>query len=207
MLVRALGLRDYTETWELQKRFVEQRLAGLAADTLLLVEHPAVYTKGASSKAITPCLLPYPVHTVERGGDFTYHGPGQLLGYPILHLGERGLRARTYLRALEGVIIEALKPLGVEGETLRGFTGVWAEGKKIASIGVAVKDQVSYHGFSINVNCDLYPFSLIHPCNLEPEQVGSIQSLLGRPVDSMKVLRSVAETFLTYFPEPAVAAR
>lgn len=204
MLVRAIGLKDYAEVWDLQKRLVEKRLRGETGDTLLLLEHLPVYTRGVSSRAPTPCFLPHPHHIVERGGDWTYHGPGQLVGYPILHLGERGLRPRQYLRALEAVLIEALRPLGLEAEGLRGFTGVWCRGRKVASIGVAVKDQVSYHGFALNVSCDLEAFSAIHPCNLEPEQLTSVQKLLGRPVDAMVVMRSVADAFLAYFgrPEP-----
>ncbi len=199
MLVRALGLKDYMETWELQRDLVEKRRRGEIPDTLLLLEHLPVYTRGASSKAPVPCFLPFPLHTVERGGDITYHGPGQLVGYPILDLRARALRPRNYLRSLEAVLIEALRPLELGAETLRGFTGVWAQGKKIASIGVAVKDHISYHGFSLNVSCDLEPFSRIHPCNLESEEIASVQSLLGRPVSAEHVLRLVGEAFLAYF--------
>ncbi len=206
MLVRAIGLKEYTEVWTLQKRLVEKRLSGETDDTLLLLEHLPVYTRGVSSRAVAPCFLPHPFHVVERGGDFTYHGPGQLVGYPILHLGERGLRPRQYLRALEAVLIEAVRPLGLEAETLRGFTGVWCGGKKIASIGVAVKDQVCYHGFALNVSCDLEPFSAIHPCNLQPDEIGTIQGLLGRPIDAMVVMRAVADAFLAYFGRPSPVA-
>ena len=199
MLVRVLGAMEYTRAWELQKRLVARRLRGEIPDTLLLAEHPPVYTRGASSKAPVPHSLPYPLHTVERGGDITYHGPGQLVGYPIVHLGERGLRPRGYLRTLEGILIEAVRPLGVEARSLKGFTGVWARGRKLASIGVAVRGQVSYHGFALNVDCDLEGFRAIHPCNLEPEQMTSLQSLLGRPVEQALVLRLVAGTFLSCF--------
>lgn len=206
MLVRALGLKEYTQVWELQKSLVLARLEGEIPDTLLLVEHLPVYTRGLSSKAPVPYFLPHPLRSVERGGDLTYHGPGQLVGYPILHLGELGLRARTYLRSLEAVLIEALRPLGLEAQTLRGFTGIWCQGRKLASIGIAVKDQVAYHGFALNVSVDLEPFRAIHPCNLEPEQIGSVESLLGRPVDSTSVLRHVADSFLTYFSTPSLPA-
>jgi lipoyl(octanoyl) transferase len=206
MLVRALGLKEYTEVWRLQKELVDKRLRGEIPDTLLLLEHLPVYTRGVSSRAVPPCFLPHPYHTVERGGDLTYHGPGQLVGYPILHLGERNLRPRSYLRALEAVLIEAVRPLGLEAETLRGFTGVWCGGKKIASIGVAVKDQVSYHGFSLNVCCDLEGFHAINPCNLEADQIGTLQALLGRPLDSMRVMSVVAEAFLQYFGAPRPVA-
>ncbi|MBI5631674.1 MAG: lipoyl(octanoyl) transferase LipB [Elusimicrobia bacterium] len=199
MLVRALGLKDYREAWALQKSLVEERRQGKIPDTLLLLEHPPVYTRGASSKSPAPAFLPHPLHEVERGGDLTYHGPGQLVGYPIIHLGERALKVRTYLRSLEAVLIEALRPLEIEAEALRGFTGVWAGRRKLASIGIAVKDQVAYHGFALNVNCDLAAFSAIHPCNLEPEQMTSLERLWGRPADFGAVLRRVAEGFLEVF--------
>lgn len=199
MLARAIGLKEYAEVWSLQKELVEKRLRGEIDDTLLLCEHLPVYTRGVSSRAVVPCFLPHPFHVVERGGDITYHGPGQLVGYPIVHLGRRGLRPRQYLRALEAVLIEALRPFGLEAETLRGFTGVWCSGKKIASIGVAVKDQVAYHGFALNVSCDLEPFCAIHPCNLQPQEISTVQALLGRPVDAMVMMRAVADAFLAYF--------
>ena len=202
MLVRTLGLRPYEEVWALQRKLVYERSGGTAPDTLLLVEHPPVYTRGASSKQPVPPGLPHPVHDVERGGDLTYHGPGQLVGYPIFHLESRGLRPRSFLRSIEEVLIEALRPLGVEAGRLRGFTGLWCGGKKLVSIGVAVREGVSFHGFALNVNVDLAPFRLIHPCKLEPAQMTSLQQVLGRPVDELAVTKRVAEAFLEYFPDP-----
>lgn len=206
MLIRVLGVKEYTEVWKLQKHLVDERLRNEIPDTLLLVEHWPVYTTGMSSKAPIPPRLPHPVYRIERGGDLTYHGPGQLVGYPIFNLENRRLRPRTYLRALETVLIDALQSLGFKAETLRGFTGVWCQGKKIASIGVAVKDKVSYHGFALNVNCDLEPFRRIHPCKLEPEQISSLEALLGRPLDESRVRRAVADSFLAYFPNQASPA-
>lgn len=207
MLVRALGLKEYNEVWRLQKDLVGRRLRGEIADTLLLVEHLPVYTVGEASRAVVPCFLPHPVHQVERGGELTYHGPGQLVGYPIVHLGENGLKPRTYLRALETILIDALKELGVRAETVKGFTGVWCEGKKVASIGVAVRGEVAYHGFALNVSCDLEPFYAINPCNLEPDEMTNLQKVLGRPIDAMRVMRQVAETFLSAFGRPATASK
>jgi lipoate-protein ligase B len=199
MLVSTLGLREYTEIWALQKCLVEKRLKDQIQDTLLLVEHLPVYTCGASSKTPIPSYLPHPIYQVERGGDLTYHGPGQLVVYPIFHLGEKGLRPKAFLRALESMLIEALRPLGIKAEILRGFTGVWYRGRKIASIGIAVKNQVSYHGFALNISCDLGGFAMIHPCNLESEQIANLQDLLGQPMDMVKVTNQVAETCLSYF--------
>lgn len=192
--IRDLGLLEYHETWQLQKRLVVERAAGKIPDTLLLVEHPPVITLGSSARA-EALLLPFPVYKVERGGDITYHGPGQLVGYPIIHLGQRGLKVRPYLRLLESTLIDAVAPLGVRAERLAGFTGVWAGGKKIASIGVAVKHLVSYHGFALNVSCDLEHFKLIYPCRLEPEQLSSLERHLARPVSMAQTRALVSEAF------------
>ena len=182
MEVRDLGLAEYAEVWALQKELVSKRQRGEIEDTLLLCEHPPVYTRGRSSRAPVPPSLPHPIHTVERGGDITWHGPGQLIGYPILDLHALDLTAGSYLRALEQALVEGVRPLGLEAATIRGFTGLWAAGRKIASIGVAVSGGVSYHGFSLNVSCDLAGFGAIHPCNLQPEQLATLRGLTGKPV-------------------------
>ncbi len=201
MLVRALGLRDYREVWDLQKRLVLDRARGLIPDTLILVEHDPVYTIGRSSKQKVPEGLPYPVHVIERGGDITFHGPGQLVGYPILRLGQWGIGPRSYLRTLEEVLILAVARMGGKAERLKAFTGIWAGGKKLASIGVAVSRKVSFHGFALNVKGDLTPFNRIHPCKLEPSQMITLESLLGRPIEMEEALRTVGETFLEIFPK------
>lgn len=205
MLVQSLGLKDYEEVWALQRRLVEERARGAIQDTLLLCEHPPVYTTGASSKAPVPPYLPHPLHRVERGGDLTYHGPGMLMGYPIVELAAQGLRPRTYLRALEETLIAAVRPLGVEARTLRGFTGLWAGSRKIASIGVAIKGGVSFHGFALNVNCNLSPFSAIFPCNLQPDQMTTLESVLGKPLDFGEVWRRAADAVLQRFSAPVAA--
>lgn len=205
MLVRALGLKPYAQVWRLQKDLVDKRLRGEIPDTLLLVEHEPCYTRGASSKAHWPPELPYPTYDVERGGDITYHGPGQLVGYPIFDIERLGLTSTSYLRSLELVLIEALRPLGIEAKTSKGFTGVWVKDKKIASIGVAGRGPVFYHGFALNVCNDLTPFQLIHPCNLESSRMTSVHKLLGRPTDTMAALKHVADAFLAYFGCPVPA--
>jgi lipoyl(octanoyl) transferase len=193
--IRNLGLTDYEEVWALQLRLVEQRSRGEIPDTLLLCEHHPVYTRGASSKAPVPPLLPHPLHSVERGGDLTYHGPGQLIGYPILNLTDLGLRPRGYLRALEEALAAAVRPLGIEASALRGFTGLWAGGRKIASIGVAVKGGISYHGFALNV-----------PCNLQPDQLTTLAAHLGHSLDAAEVWRRAADAMLERFAAPVLAA-
>jgi lipoyl(octanoyl) transferase len=206
MDIRSLGLAEYEEVWALQRELAQKRAAGEIADTLILCEHPGVYTRGVSSKAPVPSALPYPLHTVERGGDLTYHGPGQLVGYPILRLEDLGLRPRSYLRALEETLAASLVPLGVQAEALRGFTGLWARGKKIASLGVAVQQGVAFHGFALNVRCDLRPFHAIYPCNLQPDQLTNLETVLSRVVSVDEVSGLVAEAFGRRFSAVLAAA-
>ncbi len=200
-----LGLRDFAEVWELQKEFVERRLAGAVADTLVLVEHPPVYTRGRSARTPSPPGLPYPVYDIERGGDITYHGPGQLVGYPIVDLNGSGLWVGAFIRRIESSLIAAIEAEGIAAERLPGFTGVWSRGKKAASIGIAVRGGVSYHGFALNVDMDLAPFGWIRPCKLESTEMSTLSRLAGRgiPVARMKdrVIRAFEESFT-----PAVSA-
>ncbi len=199
MLVRDLGLKDYEEVWNLQRRLVFERGEGKIPDTVLLCQHHPVYTIGRSSKQPVPKALPYPVHKIERGGDLTWHGPGQLVGYPVFHLPGLGLKARSYLAALEAVLSEAVAPFGVKAATVKGFTGLWVGRKKLASIGVAVRAGVSYHGFALNMNNTLAPFSLIHPCRLESEVMTTMARVLGASVDEHSVSKAVGEAMLKYF--------
>ena len=199
MLVRDLGVKEYEEAWTLQRRLVFERAADAAPDTVLLCQHPPVYTIGRSSRQPVPEGLPYPVHKIERGGDLTWHGPGQLVGYPILRLSELGLKPRSYLAALEAVLAEAVRPFGVEAGSVKGFTGLWAGRKKLASIGVAVKGGISYHGFALNMNCSLAAFRMIHPCKLEGDSMTTMAQLVGEPVDEHAVTKAVGEAMLRYF--------
>lgn len=199
MLVRDLGLKDYEEVWTLQRKLVFERSEGKVPDTVLLCQHHPVYTIGRSSKQAVPKALPHPVHAIERGGDLTWHGPGQLVGYPIFHLPGLGLKPRSYLSALEAVLIEGIAPFGVKATTVKGFTGLWAGRRKLASIGVAVRAGVAYHGFALNMNNALGAFKLIHPCRLEGDVMTSMEKLLGAGVDEAAVTRSVGQAMLQYF--------
>jgi lipoate-protein ligase B len=199
MLVRDLGLKEYEEVWNLQRKLVFERGEGRIPDTVVLCQHNPVYTIGRSSKQAVPKALPYPVHRIERGGDLTWHGPGQLVGYPIFHLPGLGLKPRSYLAALEAVLIEAIAPFGVKATTVKGFTGLWVGRKKLASIGVAVRSGVAYHGFALNMNNSLAPFKLIHPCRLESEVMTSMAKLTGSSVDEAAVTRAVGQAMLQYF--------
>jgi lipoyl(octanoyl) transferase len=196
--VADLGLRPYAEVLELQRDLRRRRIEGeLAEDVLLLVEHPPVITLGRgtrpSSLPIEPAELErrgVEVYEVERGGDVTFHGPGQLVGYPILDLREHRQDLHWYLRGLEDVLIQALGRLGIEADRNPGLTGVWTAGRKIASIGIHVKQWVTLHGFALNVTADLDPFDLIVPCGIRQVVMTSVASELLR-VDSEALMAEV----------------
>ncbi|MDR5696983.1 MAG: lipoyl(octanoyl) transferase LipB [Armatimonadota bacterium] len=183
------GTADYRETWDLQRRLVMARQRGEVPDVLLLVEHPPVITCG---RATRPEHLPVPRETlrrqgfqvfdVERGGSVTYHGPGQLVGYPIVDLRAYDENVVGYVRMLERTIVQCLAAFGIEGATRPGFTGVWVGQKKIAAIGVAVKRRVTMHGFALNVNTNLAHFDVINPCGIAYVPT-SMERLLGFPQD------------------------
>jgi lipoate-protein ligase B len=198
MEVHWLGRQPYEATWARQKALVEAIAAGDAPDTLLLVEHDPIFTLGRKAGAAGNVLAAgeIPVLQVERGGDVTYHGPGQLVGYPLLLLrdGERDLH--KYLRNLEGWLIAVLADYGLEAERNEGLTGVWARGKKLASLGVAVRKWVTYHGFALNVAPDLGHFARLNPCGLEASVMASLASELGRA----PAMDEVVERVLAHAP-------
>ncbi len=186
--VSDLGRRPYREVLDLQRDLCRQRAAGeLAEDLLLLVEHEPVVTLGRGTRPgslpISPAELErrgVPVVEVERGGDVTYHGPGQLVGYPILDLRGHRQDLHWYLRTLEDGLSAALGILGVEAGRRPGLTGVWTAGRKIASIGIHVKQWVTFHGFALNVTTDLSLFDLIVPCGIEDVVMTSVAEELLR---------------------------
>jgi lipoate-protein ligase B len=198
--IEDLGRRPYAEVLERQRDLRRRRLEGdLSEDTLLLVEHPPVVTMGRgtrlSSLPIAPAELQrrgVEVFEVERGGDVTFHGPGQLVGYPILDL--RGYRQdlHWYLRSLEDVLIQALGGMGIEADRNPGRTGVWTAGRKIASMGVHVKQWVTLHGFALNVTNALEPFDLIVPCGIPQVVMTSVAEELVR--SDSEALMSEART-------------
>lgn len=202
-LIRLPGLTDYAEALELQRDLARARVSGeLADDLLLLVEHSRVVTlgRGASESNITASrdLLAergVEVHEIERGGDVTYHGPGQLVGYPIIDLGRHKQDLHWYLRQLEETLIRALAKLAIAGRRVPGYTGVWVENRKIASIGVHVTRWVTFHGFALNVSTDLSDFDLIIPCGIEAVQMTSIEKEIGQEHTIDDVGDRVAECF------------
>ena len=189
-----LGTREFGEVWALQKELVAQRQRDEIPDTLILVEHPHVITLGRGThkeNVLTPGDTP--LFEIERGGDVTYHGPGQLVGYPIFLLRQEERDLHVYLRNLEEALIRAVGRFGIPGERKEGWTGVWTTGggRKLASIGVAVKRWVTLHGFALNVSTDLGRFAAINPCGLEATIMGSMEGVLERPV-SLDEVKTVA---------------
>lgn len=184
-----LGVCDYLAAWHLQQDLLEARQEDRVDDTLVLVEHPHVLTLGRSGRRenlVAPGDMP--VVAVERGGDVTYHGPGQLVGYPILRLREDERDVHRYLRNLEQAIMGTLADFAIAGERRSGLTGVWAGPSKLASIGVAVRRRwITMHGFALNVCTDLGRFAAINPCGLPASVMGSMTSVLGRPVSVAEV--------------------
>jgi len=190
-----LGVADYLETHTLQSELVEARTRGEIEDTLILVEHTPVFTRGRKCRDNANLLAPgdVPVVDVERGGDITFHGPGQLVAYPIVKLPEGRRDAPKFIRHLEGWIIAGMAALGVaDGERRPPFSGVWCQGQKVASVGIAVTAQwVSWHGIALNVCTDMHYFERINPCGLEAQIMTSLSQLAGQPVamnDARQVL-------------------
>ncbi len=187
MNVLDLGIREYQEVWRLQKELVRQRQAGQIPDTLILVEHPPIFTLGRAAQRDFTEIGGIACVAVERGGDITFHGPGQLVGYPILDLRARGGDLHRFLRDLEEVLIRTLFDFSLAAQRRPGLTGVWVGESKIASIGIAVQRWVSYHGFALNVSVDLRYFRLIRPCGLDSAVMTSMSALLGRELSVSEV--------------------
>lgn len=199
-----LGLISYAEAWSLQKRLVAARKAGAIEDVLLLCEHPHVITLGRNGKrehllASEPVLKQKGVefHASDRGGDITYHGPGQIVGYPILNLGAIRRDVVWYVRMLEEAMIQATAEFGLGAERVAGKTGIWVrseeKGEKLAAIGVHISRWVTSHGFAYNVATDLRYFDLIVPCGIADCRATSLEKLLGRRVEYQEVAPRLAK--------------
>ena len=213
MTVEDLGTIGYAEAAELQRQLVERRRAGEISDTLLLLEHPHVFTLGRTARREHLLALPLEVelHTTNRGGDITYHGPGQLVGYPILDLGAIRKDVVWYVRSLEGALIAALAEFGIAAGRRTGFTGVWVGERKIAAIGVHISRWVTSHGFALNVDPDLRYFQLIVPCGIHDCGVTSIAQVLGAqalgaPHTMQAVKQVVAREFQRQYAPPGPVA-
>jgi lipoate-protein ligase B len=200
--VEHLGRRPYGEVLELQRAIAAERIAGTRPDTLLLVEHDPVVTLGRSTKREHLLLSEKALATrgvelfdIERGGDVTFHGPGQLVGYPIFDLQQHRQDLHWYLRTLEQTLIDTLEAFGVEGERVDKYTGVWVGNRKIASIGVHARSWVTWHGFALNVSTDLSYFDLMVPCGISGVTMTSLVREAGRPISLDEVSRQVIVAF------------
>jgi lipoate-protein ligase B len=196
------GREAYDATWAYQRAMHAARRVETAGapDRLVLVEHDPVVTLGkqgdlanlpGGEAALAAAGIAF--RRIERGGDITYHGPGQLVGYPVVHLRQRGLSLREYLRGLEEALILALGAFGLAGARIPGLTGVWVDGCKLAAIGVALQGGVTYHGFALNVAPDLAHFGYIVPCGIAGRPVGSMAGLLGGGCPGLDTVRGEVE--------------
>jgi lipoate-protein ligase B len=182
-----LGISEFKDTWNLQKELQEKRILGEIEDQLILVEHPAVYTlgKNASKEHILKRKEGVSVIQTDRGGNITFHGPGQLVGYPILDLNFYKRSITWYMRELEQLMIDVLKEYGIEGSTKKGLTGTWVKDHKIAALGVRIRRWVTMHGFSLNISPDLRYYKDIIPCGIQEYGVTSMAMIMGEEVPSM----------------------
>ena len=202
-----LGVVPYQLALNLQQSLVEARAKGINPDVLLLLQHPSVFTigrfKGEEDIIVPPERLAQEgidVFHIGRGGGITYHGPGQLIGYPILSLEENGLGVRQYVWKLESVIINLLHSLGIRGHRISKFPGVWVNVKKVCSIGVRVNHGITMHGFALNVDTDLRYFEYINPCGMK--KVGimtSISKILGYPIEIESIIGGLLHSFSDIF--------
>ena len=210
--IRRLGVVPYAEGLELQARLVERRKAGEIPDQLLLLQHPAVITLGVKTRHDRSHVLATP-ETLEargvalfetgRGGDVTYHGPGQLVGYPILDLRPDRCDVHRYVRDIEEALIRAVASFGIAAVRVEGLTGVWVGNDKLAAIGVRIARWITSHGFALNVSTDLTNFGLIVPCGLTDRGVTSIDELAGSAVAMAEVESAVVRAFAEVFDRSA----
>ena len=213
--VRRLGIVPYHEALALQRELVASRQAGRLPDTLLLLQHPHVVTLGVSARQQRTNVLATPrelarrgveVHETPRGGDVTYHGPGQLVGYPILDLRPDRCDVHRYVRDIESALIAVAGAFGIVAGRCAGLTGVWVGSDKLAAIGVRLSRWVTSHGFALNVHTDLDYFTLIRPCGIDGRGVTSIAELTGRRVSVADVEPLVAEHVARVFDRTPLAA-
>jgi len=206
--VRRLGVVPYAEALALQKQLVDDRREGRVGDVLLLVEHPHVLTLGVRGDggrshilATDEALASRGVDVFEtgRGGDITYHGPGQIVGYPILDLKPDRCDVHRYVRDLEEVLIRVAADYGLAAERVQGLTGVWIGGEKVAAIGVRIARWITSHGFALNVSTDLEYFDLIVPCGISDRGVTSLSRSLGRAIDRTEVEDRLIQRFTEVF--------
>ena len=202
ILVQNIGRKSYKAVWDLQKEMQQQRIKGEIEDTLILVEHDPVYTLGKNANEdhlLQSRDESVDVFNIERGGDITFHGPGQLVGYPILDLSNYKKSVSWYMRTLEQVLIDTLIEFKITAQRNDGLTGVWVGNEKIAALGVRISRWVTMHGFALNVNPDLSFYDGIIPCGIFDHGVTSMEQLLGETQNNDNVKNMVIEKFNKYF--------
>ena len=203
-LVYDLGLVDYHKGLLLQERLLDSRKSGAIPDVLLLFQHPSVFTMGRSG-IVENIIVPeetlvkegIPVFHTNRGGDITYHGPGQLVAYPILNLRENGLTVHQYVWDLEEIVIRTLADFGIGAQRISGRRGVWVGRQKICALGLRISREVSMHGFALNVNTNLKYFTYIIPCGITGVSITSVSKLLGHEVE----IEEIQENLLRHFSQ------
>jgi lipoyl(octanoyl) transferase len=209
MKVSWLGRIEFSEGLKIQDQALEQ-CDRTGEETLFLLEHEPVYTIGRrldKSSLGNAAYLPHPVYEINRGGQATYHGPGQLVGYPILDLKKRGKDLHVYLRSLETAVIRLVESFGVDAMFCEGKTGVWIDNRKIASIGIGVRRWITMHGFALNVSSDLSGFLSITPCGLTGVRMTSLSLELGREESLEEVLDRAAEVLEVDFDQAVISER
>jgi lipoyl(octanoyl) transferase len=204
-----LGQVEYADCWDLQREMADLRVDGVIGDTLLLLEHPPTITLGRGADRANLLASPerleqlgIAVHEIDRGGDITFHGPGQLVGYPIFNLAEHRKDLHWFLRQIEEALILALAEFGVEGRRFPPHTGVWIGDEKVAAIGIKVSRWVSTHGFAFNVSTSMEHFDLIVPCGIREYGVTSLSRAVGRMVTVEETLSPVIRGFNASFTFP-----
>jgi lipoate-protein ligase B len=211
-IILEMGLMDYQEAYELQRTLHRQRVEGKISDVLLLLEHPPTITVGKSGSLDNVLVTReqlvqqgISLFFIDRGGDVTYHGPGQLVGYPIVDLRQREKDLHCYVRNLEEVILRTLKDFSIDGERDESHPGVWVNGEEIATIGLSVRRGVSMHGFALNINIDLEHFSFINPCGFSDRGATSMSKILGTDVPLEEVTKSLIYHFCDVFDSPEIS--
>ena len=202
ILIQDLGFKKYKNVLSLQKKLQKQRITGDAQDTLILVEHEPVYTLGKNANRnhlLQSRDKSVEIYNIERGGDVTFHGPGQLVGYPIIDLRNYKKSVSWYMRTLEELTIRVLKEFDIKGSRIKGLTGVWVGNKKIAAQGVRISRWVTMHGFSINVCPQLSYYDGIIPCGIFDYDVTSMEECLNKKLSIKKIKNSVSKIFLELF--------
>ena len=202
ILVQNIGRKSYKAVWDLQKEMQQQRIKGDIEDTLILVEHDPVYTLGKNANEdhlLQSRDQSVDVFNIERGGDITFHGPGQLVGYPILDLSNYKKSVSWYMRTLEQVLIDTLIEFKIIAQRNDGLTGVWVGDEKIAALGVRISRWVTMHGFALNVNPNLSFYDGIIPCGIFEHGVTSMEQLLGETQNNDNVKNMVIKKFNKYF--------